>query len=176
MSFLYLGFLDTNGDIVRVHLAGRIAIRESRQLKKGKVYYIKGLQLFQGDKTKGGPQIRLRQKEYKIQQIQNEVIKSQYRDNYYRWQHENEWIESEMVDVIGVVEDIQEKITYKNANTYQQQRDVVRLVVRNAYKTIKISFWADHINLLNNYNLQKKQPILIEDIKKKKSVFLDFIS
>jgi hypothetical protein len=27
MSFLYLGFLDTNGDIVRVHLAGRIAIR-----------------------------------------------------------------------------------------------------------------------------------------------------
>lgn len=27
MSFLYLGFLDVNGDIVRVHLAGRIAIR-----------------------------------------------------------------------------------------------------------------------------------------------------
>lgn len=60
MSFLYLGFLDLNGDIVRVHLAGRIAIKESRELKKGKVYYIKGLELFVGDKTKGGPQIRLR--------------------------------------------------------------------------------------------------------------------
>lgn len=71
MSFLYLGFLDLNGDIVRVHLAGRIAIRESRELKRGKVYFIKGLELFQGDKIKGGPQIRLREKDYRIQEIQN---------------------------------------------------------------------------------------------------------
>lgn len=81
-----------------------------------------------------------------------------------------------MVDVIGIVEDIEEKITYKNANTFQEQRDVVRLIIRNSFKTVKISFWADHINLLNSYNLKKKQPILIEDIKKKKSVFLDFMA
>ena len=60
MSFLYLGFLDINGDIVRVNLAGRIAIKDSRELKKGKVYYIKGLELFVGDKLKGTPQIRLK--------------------------------------------------------------------------------------------------------------------
>ena len=60
MSFLYLGFLDINGDMVRVHLAGRIAIRESREMKRGKVYLIKGLELFQGEKSRGGPQIRLR--------------------------------------------------------------------------------------------------------------------
>lgn len=52
----------------------------------------------------------------------------------------------------------------------------MRLIIRNAFKTVKISFWADHINLLNNYNLSKKQPILIEDIKKKKTVFLDFMA
>ena len=81
-----------------------------------------------------------------------------------------------MVDVIGIVEEVEEKITYKNANTFQEQRDVVRLIIRNAFKSVKISFWADHINLLNGFNLKKKQPILIEDIKKKKTVFLDFIS
>jgi hypothetical protein len=66
MSFLYLGFVDVNGDLVRIHLAGRIALKESRELKKGKVYFIKGIELFQGDKTKGPPQIRLKDKEYKI--------------------------------------------------------------------------------------------------------------
>ena len=81
-----------------------------------------------------------------------------------------------MVDVIGVVQEIEDKITYKNANTFQEQRDVVRLIIRNAFKSVKISFWADHINLLNGFNLKKKQPIIIEDIKKKKTVFLDFIS
>lgn len=81
-----------------------------------------------------------------------------------------------MVDVIGVVEEVEEKITYKNANTFQEQRDVVRLVIRNGLKTVKISFWADHINLLNSFSLKKKQPILIEDVKKKKSVFLDFMA
>lgn len=50
------------------------------------------------------------------------------------------------------------------------------MIIRNVLKTVKISFWADHINLLNSFNLKKKQPILIEDIKKKKSVFLDFMA
>ena len=61
-------------------------------------------------------------------------------------------------------------------NTFQEQRDVVRLIVRNAFKTVRINFWADHINILNNLNLRKKQPIIVEDIKKKKSIFLDYIS
>lgn len=43
MSFLYLGFVDTNGDMVRINLAGRMAIKESKELKKGKCYFIKGL-------------------------------------------------------------------------------------------------------------------------------------
>jgi hypothetical protein len=80
------------------------------------------------------------------------------------------------VDVVGVVEEIEERASYKNANTLQEQRDVVRLIVRNAFKTVKISFWADHINLLNSFHLAKKQPILLEDIKKKKTVFLDFMA
>ena len=61
-------------------------------------------------------------------------------------------------------------------NTFQEQRDVVRLIVRNAFKTVRINFWADHINILNNFNFRKKQPIIIEDIKKKKSIFLDYIA
>ena len=27
MSFLYLGFLDSNGDLVRINLAGRLALK-----------------------------------------------------------------------------------------------------------------------------------------------------
>lgn len=53
---------------------------------------------------------------------------------------------------------------------------MVRLIVRNAVKTVRINFWADQITILNNLNLKKKQAIIIEDIKKKKSVFLDYIS
>jgi len=81
-----------------------------------------------------------------------------------------------MVDVIGYVEEIEDTITYKNVNTFQEQRDVKRLIIKNAFKTVKISFWADHINILNNLNLQRKQAIIIEDIKKKKTIFLDFIT
>jgi hypothetical protein len=80
-----------------------------------------------------------------------------------------------MVDVVGVVEGVEEKITYKTS-AYQEQRDVVRLVVRNAFKTVKVSFWADHIAIVEQLQLHRKQPILIQDIKKKKSIFLDFIS
>lgn len=66
-----------------------------------------------------------------------------------------------MVDVVGVVEGIEERISYKNTNTYQEQRDVVRLAIKNAFKTVKISFWADHIAIVENLQLQRKQPILI---------------
>ena len=52
---------------------------------------------------------------------------------------------------------------------------MVRLIIRNAFKTVRINFWADQINILNNLNLKKKQPIIIQDIKKKKSIFLDYI-
>jgi hypothetical protein len=89
MSFLYLGFVDLHGSLVRIHLAGRMAMKESKELKKGRCYYIKGIELFQGDRTKGGLQIRLRDKEYKIYEVQNEEVKSQYRENYYLWEHEN---------------------------------------------------------------------------------------
>lgn len=30
MSFLYIGLIDSNGDIVRINLAGRNAIKESK--------------------------------------------------------------------------------------------------------------------------------------------------
>lgn len=30
MSFLYLGFIDSQGSIVRIHLAGRTALKESK--------------------------------------------------------------------------------------------------------------------------------------------------
>lgn len=78
------------------------------------------------------------------------------------------------MDVVGIVEDIEEKITYKHANTFKEERDVVRVIIRNVHKTIKVSFWAEQIKTLQSFNLQKKQAVLIEDIKKKKTVFLDF--
>lgn len=59
-------------------------------------------------------------------------------------------------------------------NTIELQREVVRVVVRNVLKTVKISFWSDQLKTLEQAGFRKKQMVLFEDIKKKKSIFLDF--
>lgn len=47
MSVLYLGFIDRAGEMVRINMAGRTAIKEAKELKKNKCYFIKGLEVFQ---------------------------------------------------------------------------------------------------------------------------------
>ena len=73
---------------------------------------------------------------------------------YYHWDHENE-IENEYIDVIGIVEDIENKITYNNNNQIDN-KSVIRVVVRNKYKSIRISFWTDQMKNLESFQLQKK--------------------
>ena len=51
---------------------------------------------------------------------------------------------------------------------------MVRIVIRNKLKTVKVSFWADQIKNLQGFDLKLKEPIILEDIKKKKSFFLDY--
>ena len=46
--------------------------------------------------------------------------------------------------------------------------------MRNTFKTVKISFWAEQIKALRAMKLRKREPIILEDIKKKKNMFLDF--
>lgn len=48
------------------------------------------------------------------------------------------------------------------------------MVIRNKFKTVKISFWSDQLKNLAKYNLKKGEVVMIEDVKKKKIVFLDF--
>jgi hypothetical protein len=50
----------------------------------------------------------------------------------------------------------------------------VRIVLRNRLKIVKISFWAEQIKVLKAMCLKPKDPIIFEDIKKKKNMFLDF--
>lgn len=40
---LALGFLDSSGDMMRLNLLGKLAVKEEKELKIGKCYYIKGL-------------------------------------------------------------------------------------------------------------------------------------
>lgn len=47
-------------------------------------------------------------------------------------------------------------------------------MVRNTHKTVKISFWAEQIKALRAIKLRRREPIVLEDIKKKKNMFLDF--
>ena len=42
-QMLALGFLDSKGQMLRVNLLGKMAIKEEKELKIGKCYYIKGL-------------------------------------------------------------------------------------------------------------------------------------
>lgn len=55
-----------------------------------------------------------------------------------------------------------------------ETRQVIRIVVRNIYKTVKVSFWAEQINTYKNAKLRRRDAIILEDIKKKKNLFLDF--
>lgn len=43
LTVLILGMLDRIGELVRINMAGRTAIKEFKELKKKKCYYIKGL-------------------------------------------------------------------------------------------------------------------------------------
>lgn len=57
--------------------------------------------------------------------------------------------------MIGIVDEIEEKTSYKQ-NATNDQRDVVRIVIRNKIKTVKVSFWADQIKNLQGFELKLK--------------------
>jgi hypothetical protein len=76
--------------------------------------------------------------------------------------------------VIGIVDEIDDKITYKNIHSFQEERNVVRVTVRNTVKSVKVSFWAEQIKILESSNLKKYDEIIMLDLKKKKNIFLDF--
>lgn len=139
--------------MVRINVAGRIALKQEKNLKKGKCYYIKGIELIKSKLN--SPQIRLKDKEYKIHEIANEDITSQYAKEYFHWDHDADFIQYENVDVIGIVDEIEEKTSYKQ-NATNDQRDVVRIVIRNKIKTVKVSFWADQIKNLQGFDLKLK--------------------
>jgi hypothetical protein len=46
--------------------------------------------------------------------------------------------------------------------------------VRNRIKSIKVSFWAEQIKMLDLTQLKKYDEIIMMDLKKKKNIFLDF--
>jgi hypothetical protein len=45
---------------------------------------------------------------------------------------------------------------------------MIRLTVRNIYKTVKINFWYEHIRIIKEMEIKKNDKIILEDIKKKK--------
>lgn len=66
----------------------------------GKCYYIKGLEYVN---NKGSNYIRLREKDYKLHVLNEQSITSKFPEEYYHWEHEYDYIESENVDVIGII-------------------------------------------------------------------------
>ena len=51
---------------------------------------------------------------------------------------------------------------------------MVRVIVRNKFKTVPINFWAEQIKVLSSLKLKKREAVIFEDIKKKKNIFFDF--
>jgi hypothetical protein len=70
-----------------------------------------------------------------------------------------------------MVDDIEKKATY---TPYNETKSVIRIVIKNRFKSIKISFWTDQIKNFETFNLKKKECIIIEDIRKKHSKYYDF--
>jgi hypothetical protein len=60
MTVCYLGMLDKNYELIRIHLAGRLAMNNEKLLKQHKAYYIKGFDLV--PVKNAGVQIRLKDK------------------------------------------------------------------------------------------------------------------
>lgn len=60
MTVCYLGVLDRNEELIRIHLAGRLAMNNEKTLQKNKCYYIRGFDLVNVKNT--GLQIRLKDK------------------------------------------------------------------------------------------------------------------
>lgn len=117
------------------------------------------------------PQIRLKDKEYKILEVLQPNVTEGFAKSYFHWDHENDHIESDNVDIIGIIDEIEDKTSYPHSN---EKREVVRVVVRNKYKTTKINFWAEQIKVIAALKLKKRDAIVLEDIKKKKNIFLDY--
>jgi hypothetical protein len=70
MTVCYLGLIDKNYELIRIHLAGRLAMNNEKLLKQNKSYYIKGFDLVPVKNS--GTQIRLKDREYKILEIHND--------------------------------------------------------------------------------------------------------
>lgn len=60
MTVCYLGFLDKNNQLIRVHLAGRLAMNNEKTLRKNKCYYVRGFDVVKIKNA--GNQIRLKDK------------------------------------------------------------------------------------------------------------------
>jgi len=60
MTVCYLGMLDKNDELIRIHLAGRLAMNNEKTLKKNKCYYVRGFDLVTIKNS--GVQIRLKDK------------------------------------------------------------------------------------------------------------------
>lgn len=100
-QMLALGFLDSAGEMLRLNLLGKLAVKEEKELKFGRCYYIKGLEVVQ---TRGAPYVKLREKDYRLHLLpEDEQLSTRFGEEYYHWEHEHDYIENEMVDIIGVV-------------------------------------------------------------------------
>ena len=153
MTVCYLGIVNKLNELVRIHLAGRLAMNNEKVLKKNKCYYIRGFDLV--SVKSAGVQIRLKDKEYKIAEIHNDDYIKMMPQNMFVWDHEHNDIENDFVDVIGVVEDVEEKATYgqNGPHSNSERRSVVRVVVKNRHKFVRISFWTDQLPTLESLNL-----------------------
>jgi len=85
MTVCYLGMLDKNYELIRIHLAGRLAMNNEKLLKQHRAYYIKGFDLV--PVKNAGTQIRLKDKEYKILEVHNEDYIRNINTEYFHWDH-----------------------------------------------------------------------------------------
>ena len=75
LPMLTLGFVDSVGDILRLNLLGKLALREEKELKRGKCYYIKGLEVVN---TKSSCYIKLREKDYKLHLLNDQQVNNRF--------------------------------------------------------------------------------------------------
>ena len=63
---------------------------------------------------------------------------------------------------MGVIEDIEEKTNYgvKEIGDQRELKEVIRVVIRDKYKTVKVNFWSDQLRNLSKLNLKKGEVII----------------
>lgn len=86
ITVFVMGLIDLEGQMLRANLVGKMAVKQHKELKKKKCYYLRGFEVFQSQRMLT-PHIRVKEKDFKVKEVQHPKINEALKMSYYNWDH-----------------------------------------------------------------------------------------